>query len=56
MNQATENRVDIAATVVSLAAQATELQARVNELRQKLVNLNERIGAISTALDQHPGA
>ncbi|MER5183702.1 hypothetical protein ABT009_36095 [Streptomyces sp. NPDC002896] len=54
MTQATENRIDIAATVVSLAAEATELETRVNELRQQLVNLNERMRAISTALQKFP--
>ncbi|MCX4766771.1 hypothetical protein OG562_38565 [Streptomyces sp. NBC_01275] len=54
MTQATENRVDIAATVMSLAAEAGELQTRVNELRQELVNVDERISAISAALGRCP--
>ncbi|MFJ3307171.1 hypothetical protein ACIPSA_29490 [Streptomyces sp. NPDC086549] len=52
MTQATEKRIDIAATVVSLAAEATELQTRIKELCQELVNLDERMTAISAALQQ----
>ncbi|WP_192583575.1 hypothetical protein [Streptomyces albicerus] len=56
MTQATESRIDIATTVVSLAAEATELETRVNELRQELVNVNERMKAISTALRELPSS
>lgn len=52
MTQATENRVDLMATIVSLAAQANALQARVGELRQELVSLDERMKAISAALHE----
>lgn len=54
MTRATEHRIDMTATVVSLATEATELEIRVNELRQELVDLNERIEAISDALHQLP--
>ncbi|MEU2737955.1 hypothetical protein ABZ656_21935 [Streptomyces sp. NPDC007095] len=54
MTQATENGIDMAATVVALAAEATELQTRINVLRQELVALNERMKAISAAPQRLP--
>ncbi|MET8331066.1 hypothetical protein [Streptomyces sp. NPDC005181] len=54
MTRATENQIDIAATVVSLAAEATELETRVSELRQELADLHERMRAVSNALHQLP--
>ncbi|MCT9078298.1 hypothetical protein [Streptomyces fulvoviolaceus] len=55
MTRATENRGDMAATVVSLAAEATVLRTRVNELRREIVDLDERMEAISDALRRLPG-
>ncbi|MEV1070165.1 hypothetical protein [Streptomyces sp. NPDC050263] len=56
MTSVTENRVDLAATVVSLAAEATELRTRVHELRRELVDLDERMAAISQALRRFPSS
>ncbi|MER5436705.1 hypothetical protein [Streptomyces sp. NPDC002588] len=56
MTQATENRVAIAATVVSLAAEAAELRTRADELRRELVDLDERMSAVSAALGRLPDA
>ncbi|MFD5574207.1 hypothetical protein [Streptomyces cadmiisoli] len=50
MTRATENRIDVAATVVSLAAEATELESRVARLRAALVDLDERMTAVHEAL------
>ncbi|MEV5149472.1 hypothetical protein [Streptomyces sp. NPDC052727] len=52
MTQATENRVDLMATVVSLAAEAHALQTRVDKLQKELVSLDERIRATSAALHE----
>lgn len=50
MNQAIENRTDIAAAVVSLTAEATELESRINEIHLELAHLKERMRAVSAAL------
>ena len=54
MTRATEHRVDMAATVVSLATEATELKTRADELRRELLDLDERIEAVTDALHQLP--
>jgi len=48
-----EDRVDLAATFVSLTAEAAELRTRVTELRQELADLGERMNVISTTLKRH---
>jgi uncharacterized protein YceH (UPF0502 family) len=52
--QAGENGIDPAATVVAPTAEAAELQARINALREELMALNERMKAISAALQRPP--
>ncbi|MEU9457039.1 hypothetical protein [Streptomyces sp. NPDC048277] len=54
MTQATENSIDMATTVVALAAEAAELQTRIDVLRQELVTLDERMEAVSAALQHLP--
>ncbi|MEU9546687.1 hypothetical protein [Streptomyces mirabilis] len=54
MAQAGENGIDPAATVVAPTAEAAELQARINALREELMALNERMKAISAALQRPP--
>ena len=47
-----EDRVDLAATFVSLTAEAAGLRTRVTELRQELADVDERMRVISTALNR----
>ncbi|MER5520915.1 hypothetical protein ACGFZQ_12525 [Streptomyces sp. NPDC048254] len=54
MTQATENGIDLAATVVALTAEAAQLQTRINALREELVALDEQMKAIAAALRQPP--
>lgn len=54
MTGATENRIDMAATVVSPAAEAAELETRVFGLRRELVGLDERREASSDAPRRRP--
>ncbi|MGW0705541.1 hypothetical protein ACWD4G_06140 [Streptomyces sp. NPDC002643] len=55
MNQVTENRSDMAATVVSLAAEATALETRADEIRRELLDLDGRIEAVTEALHRATG-
>ncbi|MEU1184135.1 hypothetical protein ABZ464_42290 [Streptomyces sp. NPDC005820] len=48
-----EDRVDLAATFVSLTAEAAELRTRVTELRRELADLGERMNVITIALNRH---
>ncbi|MGQ4386280.1 hypothetical protein [Streptomyces sp. SAS_270] len=47
-----EDRVDLAATFVSLTAEAAELRTRVTELRRELADLGERMNVVSAALNR----
>lgn len=53
MSALSEDRVDLAATFVSLTAEAAELRTRVTELRRELADLGERMNVITIALNRH---
>ncbi|MBZ3901221.1 MULTISPECIES: hypothetical protein [Streptomyces] len=50
MTRPSEDRLAMAATVVSLTAEATALEARVDTLRRELADLDERTRAVLHAL------
>ncbi|QFQ95053.1 hypothetical protein F9278_01330 [Streptomyces phaeolivaceus] len=55
MTRPSEDRVAMAATVVSLAAEATALETRVDTLRRELADLDERTEAVLHALRRLDG-